>query len=570
VSGATDARTPAEGSGERVVQRHRGLVGRTVVVSGLTLLSRLLGLVREVLSAALFGSASPIYDAFLTAWRVPNMFRRFLGEGALSTSLQTAMTAEDADHGDEAGRRLFVSTTRLVTWILLALCAVVMGLAAILPDVMPITGWSWLGTDPGPVRELTLRLFPYVVLICLTALAMGALQVRGHFFSGAFAPAVMNVVWIGALLLVGYEYGWRSDGDPRAPEAVARQLEMARALGWGVLVAGVVQLGVLVPALATKQLLPRPGAVARTTTTSRATAGAVLRTSLPLALGAAVYQINVMVDGLMAEGLLADGGPTAHYCANRIQQFPLALVAIAATSAVFPRLRALGHLGRKQELRSLHDGTQMAVSTLAIPASVGLFLFAGPISTVLFEHGAYGPDGTVRIAAALRMLSLALLPAGAVGLASRTYYALADFRTPVRISAAMLLVNVVLNLALVLGAGMDTDGLALATALTSWGNLALLLPGLRTRLELGPALPGVTRRLVRITAASLGAGGLALAAWWGAAALLGLEPDARDGSVLALLAGAVGGIAGYGALARALGLEEWRAFADRVRKRLGR
>ena len=535
---------------------------RTLLVSGLTLVSRILGLAREVLSVALFGSASPVYDAFITAWRVPNLFRRFLGEGALSTSLQTAITEEDGDRGNEAGRRLFLHTTGVVTWILVGLCAFVMGLVHVLPDVMPVTGWHWLGADPEPVRRLTLQLMPFVVLICLTALGIGALQVRGRYRAPLLGPVVMNTVWIAALLQVATRFGWESGDDPRAAATIERQLDMTRLLGWGVLLSGLLQLLVLVPALLRNGLLvshagAEERAAAAAAAPSRHSGWSVLRASMPLALGAAVYQINVMADGLMAESLLADGGPTAHYCANRIQQFPLALIAIAATSAVFPALKALGHLGRRDELRRLHDTTQLAVCALAVPACVGLFLLAREISAVLLQHGAYLEEGVARVAAALRMLALALLPAGAAGLVSRVYYALDDFRTPVRVAIAMLLLNIALNVAFVVGLGMDTDGLALATALTSWGNLLILLPGLSGRLGLPRSTAPLAGGLGRIALASALAGSAAWGTHRGVAALLVPEGGDPVRSAPALVAAAVAGMGGYALLARALGMTAW-------------
>ena len=324
--------------GADLTSRHGRLVRRTALVSGLTLISRILGYAREMLSAALFGDRSGIYDAFITAWRVPNLFRRLLGEGAISTSFQTALTEIDGDYGEEAGRRLFIDTGRLLVAILLALAVVVMAVVALLPDTMPGTDWRWLGEDPGPVRALTLRLAPFVVFICASAFVGGALQVRGHFAAPAWAPACLNIVWIAVLLAIGVHFGFGVvAGD------VERHLEMTRWLAWGVLFAGFVQLAVQLPALKAMRLLrkgPRPARAP-----AGPGAGTVLRRAVPLALGAAIYQINVMVDGLMAESLLPDGGPSLHYYANRVQQFPLALVAIAATSAVFPMLQAHGHKG---------------------------------------------------------------------------------------------------------------------------------------------------------------------------------------------------------------------------------
>lgn len=550
-----------------IVDRHSGLVLRTLLVSGLTLTSRILGFVREVLSAAIFGDTSAIYDAFVTAWRVPNLFRRFFGEGAISTALQTAITEADGDGGDEAGRRLFHGTLKLTLGLLVLVCVGTMAIAWVLPDTMPGTGWAWLGADPEPVRELVVRLLPFVVLVCLAALCAGALQVRGHFVTPNLAPVAMNVVWIGALLFIGWTFVWGDEGAPAAPEA--RQMDMARVLAWGALLSGAVQLLVQMPALARFGLLRGPGDGPGSGTPPpagedervRAGAWTVIKTSAPLALGAAVYQINVMIDGFMAEGLLRDGGPSAHYFANRIQQFPLALIAIAATSAVFPKLKALGHRGRGDELRELHDRAQLSVCFLALPAGVGLFVLAQPIATVLFEHGQYAADGVSRIAAALRMLALALLPAGAVGLVGRCYFSMGDFRTPVRVSIGTLVLNVLLNVLLVVGLDMDVEGLALATAVTSWINLGWLIPGLHRRLGLPRSRISPWPSLLRMGACAAGAGAAAVGSHRGVASGLGVaRPEA---SVLALVAAAAAGVAGYLVLASLARVPEWVALRGR-------
>ncbi len=518
---------PGEAAAENahVVTRHRGLVGRAVLVSGLTLLSRILGFVREVMTGALFGDTSAISDAFFTAWRVPNLFRRLLGEGALATSLQTAMTEADHDGGDAAGRRLFGATFRLSLWILIVATAGAMLLAWSLPDRMPLTGWAWLGADPEPVRDLMVRLMPFVLLVCLAAVCGGALQVRGHYTAPNLAPALMNVVWIVALVLVGAAYAW----DAGSGEAgLLRQWEMARWVAWGVLLGGLVQLAVHLPPLWPRGLVRAvPGESRGLGLPSAAGALSVLRTAAPLALGAAVYQVNVMVDGLMAEGLLRDGGPSALYYANRIQQFPLALVAIATTNAVFPSLKALGHTGELGALRRLHDTAQLGVVFLALPAAVGLWVLSEEIAATLFLRGNYGAEGVARVSAALQMLALALIPAGASGLAGRAYYACSDLVTPVRIAAGLLLVNVGLNAAFVLGFEMDVEGLALATAVTSWLSLGLLLAGLRHRLALPAGAGGLLLRVLRMGLAATAAGFAAQFAHAGAAGRWGWTPRRR-------------------------------------------
>ena len=130
-----------------------------------------MGLAREILSASLFGHSSGIYDAFITAWRIPNLFRKLLGEGALSVALQEGITKADAKEGLAEGAALFQATIRLVFAILLLVCGAGMVIAWCLPDTMPVTGAAWLGGDPGAIRELVVRLMPYVVLVCMTALA---------------------------------------------------------------------------------------------------------------------------------------------------------------------------------------------------------------------------------------------------------------------------------------------------------------------------------------------------------------------------------------------------------------
>lgn len=546
-----------EGATSHVIGRHGRLVRRTALVSVLTLVSRLLGFVREMVAAALFGDRSGIYDAFITAWRVPNLFRRFLGEGAISTSFQTALTEVDADHGDDAGRALFWSTARMLAGLLVGLTLVVMGLVALVPDAMPGTGWRWLGADPGPVRELTVRLMPFVVVVCLGALVGGGLQVRGIFGAPAWAPAVLNLVWLGALGLIVVEFGRAGPGPEE--DGGARHLAMVRWLAWGALASGTAQLLVQLPALWRAGLAGGRRVALPVGISGPAT---VLRRALPLAFGAAVYQVNVMVDGFMAEGLLANGGPTIHYLANRVQQFPLALIAIAATSAVFPALQAHGHLGDRAAVRRLHDRTHLAIALVALPASVGLAVLARPFAEAVFGHGAFGAGGVERTALTLQVLCIAILPAGATGLIARAYYALGDFKTPVRVSALLLVVNAGLNVLFLVVLGMDVEGLALATALSSWLNVLLLWPGLTRRLGLPKSREAYAGPLLRIALASAASG---------AAAYLGHRIGAPKLGEGAGVLGAIAlGVTVHGAVSVALGVPGARSLLAKLRRRFSR
>ena len=361
--------------------------------------------------------------------------------------------------------------------------------------------------------------------------------------------------------MIAWHFGWGDGSEPGVGSAgqVERHVAMARWLAWGLLLAGLVQLVVQWPALRKAGLLGgREGL--RALPEGAPGPGEVLRRSAPLALGAAVYQINVMVDGLMAESLLSNGGPTAHYYANRVQQFPLALVAVAATSAVFPALQQLGHRRELLALRRLHDRTHLAIVAVALPAAVGLFVLARPVVEVSFEHGAFGPEGVDRTTRALKALCFAIVPAGATGLVARTYYSVGDFSTPVKVSAAMLVLNGLLNVLFLVVLGMDVEGLAAATAVTSALNVAMLLPGLTRRLGLPKSEVPFRRALPRMVAASVVSGVAA------GAVERTLEGALGPALALFLAIGAGGGA--YLGAALALGIEDVRAISKKVLARL--
>lgn len=531
---------------------------RTALISFLTLLSRLIGFVRESMVAFMFGDRSAVNDAFVTAWRMPNLFRSLMGEGAISTSLQSALTKVDAEQGEEAGRQLFLGVARTVWWVLLGLCITSMIAVYLMPDAMPVTGWEWLGPEPGPVRELVVRMMPFVILVCLSAIAGGALNVRGHYLAPSLAPVIMNCGWIGALFLVAYEFGWSRGAGASDASEFARQMEMVRWLATLVMVAASFLVLVQVPALIRNGLLFRRREVQPGAHTSTREVWEILKSSAPLALGAAVYQVNTMIDGLMAESLLETGGPTALYYAARLQQMPLSLVSMAATTAVFPALAAFGQVRDRTRLKKLHDDTHGAIAFVAVPATLGLLVLAGPVCAVCFQHGAFGAEGVARTAAALRWLTIAILPAGAAGLCARTYYALGDYKTPVKVAIVMLCANTALNFVFVAGLGMDANGLALSTAITSWGNLALLLPGLRRNFDLPPAEPGTPWRLFQVTLCGAIAAGSAL----GVHSFVASAPTSAFALALAIAVALVV----YVVCVHMMGLPQWRHLLSRVRR----
>jgi putative peptidoglycan lipid II flippase len=291
----------------------------------------------------------------------------------------------------------------------------------------------------------------------------------------------------------------------------------------------------------------------------------VFRQSAPLAFGAAIYQVNVTIDGFMAQAMLSDGGATALNNATRVQQLPMGLLAVAATSAVFPLLRAHGHLRQLDALRALHDQTQLGVLFLALPATCGLVALAEPIAVVLFKHGNYGDAGIERVAATLRVLALVVVPAGAQGLVTRCYFALGDLATPVRASCVALVLNTALNIVFVGVLDMDGDGFALATVIASCASVAMLWPGLAGRLGLPRGSRELWPRAARMCAAAVAAGVASRGAWE-----LCERGDERLAGLAAL--GALGLAIGVGAAAyfgacRALRIPEWTALWTRLSSR---
>lgn len=551
---------------------------RAGLVSALTLISRIVGYAREAVTAALFGNTSAILDAFLTAWRVPNLFRRLFGEGAIATSFQTEFSEVEGEEGEAAGRAFFWSVFGMLSKILVLLTAVMVALVWLAPNRLPVPGltdvWplprlAWLGPEPEAVREITIRLLPFLIVICLTAVTSSALHVRGLFGAAAVAPVVFNAVWITTLVLL-----LRSFPDTLQRTELGTQLEMARFLTWGILLAAVVQGLSLLPSLLRSGLA---GGGRRSPGPARRSPRAVLVRAIPLAIGAAVYQVNVMIDGMMAVSLLPEGGAGAHYFATRIQQFPMAMIAFAATTAVFPALKAFGQQGDLKGMSRLHSQTQRSVAYLALPATAGLLALAHPIVMVMFEYGSYGAEGVARIERALLALSLAVVPVGATGLMVRCFYSLNDFRTPVIVSIAMMGLNLVLNLWFIVGLGLDADGLALGTATTSWLALAVLWPLFRSRHRLPAGPQGLLRSLAISAAGAVACGlvaGLAYRALCGPLAslleLLGLFEEAetrrRGGQALAVL-GAVGlGVVAHFGATLALASQEARAVLARLRR----
>jgi len=466
---------------------------RTLVVGASTLASRVLGLVREVVTAGLFGTSGGL-DMFLLAFTVPNLFRRLFGEGAVGPAFIPEFTRRLSAGGEEARRLLRAAFGALAA--LLGAITVLgwLACAAVLLFARASEEWRLFCV-------LLAVMLPYLPLICLAALEGAALNVKGHFLAPALAPAVLNLCWIAAAALYGERLG-------------------VTALAGGVLVAGLLQYAGQVPlmwrhGLSVRPLwdLAQPGL--------RRVAGQML----PVVLGGAAFQVNVLLDRLIALLCVPGAGAVSalHY-GNRLMQFPLGVMGLALATASFPLYARQAARGDRQGLaRSVNLGLRTALF-LSLPCMAVMAVLNVPVVRVLFERGRFDAASTARTADVLLAYAAGLWAFCAVHLLARAFYAMQDTRTPVRIALYMVGANLLLNLVLVWP--LREAGLALASSLTAAGNAALLfrLLGRRVgRLGLGSML----RCAAKSAAAAAVAGVAGLYVW-------GLIPD--DGALRAGLA----------------------------------
>ncbi|MCI0587903.1 MAG: murein biosynthesis integral membrane protein MurJ [Planctomycetes bacterium] len=467
---------PGEASGARLLRA-------SGIVAGGTLASRILGLVRDSLGAAYFG-AGWVYGAFQLAWLLPNLFRRLFGEGALASAFIPAFARAMRDGGKEAAGRLVAAIAGALLLVLGLLAALTAALALALPpsSIVPLLREA---AAAGLVLRLSALFAPYLLLVCLYALATGVLNSRGRFFAPAIAPAVLNLVWIAG-------FGALALSPPSSLE------EGASLLALFVLAGGVVQLALQLPALRTEGFLVRPRLDRREPEFRR-----VLRDMAPIVLGLSLVQVNLVVDQVVAWSLVSPGANTYVYLGNRLLQFPLSMVGMAAASASFPTLAGRAAARDLEGFSRAFGRTLSFVVLLAAPAGAGLFALAGPITDLLFGHGRFGPEDVREAAGTVAMFGLGVPFFCAAQILARAHYALGDVRRPVRIAGVLVAANLALSLLLVRRLGVA--GIALATSLGSAANCLLLARGLRARGDLS-ASPGLGGSLLRSTLGALACG----------------------------------------------------------------
>lgn len=493
------------------------------LIALLTMVSRLLGLVREQLLAFFF-STSGLLSAFRIAFMVPNLARRLFGEGALSAALIPTLTESLNADGEERSRRLVGTLLVLLIGVLSFAVLVAEGVIAVVRSFQDST-----------VLRLTAVLLPFMVLICAVAVIGGVLNVRRHFAIPAATPVLLNCMMIACLtvggLIVKLEPG-----------------TLMTVLCVGIVVAGVVQLAVGIVALRAVSFFPIFGLHWRDPRIR-----AVVRLMGPMVLGLSAVQLSTLGDYLIAYFFVTvDGeaaGPAILGFAQYLYQLPLGVFGIALATAIFPELSRKAEAGEMADVgETLSRGLRLAVF-IALPSTVGLMFVARPLVEAVLEHGAFGPRDSLRVSATLFFYCIGLVAYFSQHLLVRTFYALKDSGTPARIAGVMVLANLAANFCLVFV--MEERGLALATSLTAIVQVVWLVRRLG-RTPVAVEWRGVGKAVGQAAGASVCLAGVltvlmhpALGGGW-----------LSDDPILRLVLLVVSGAATYGLAAKVLGSEE--------------
>lgn len=421
-------------------------------VSGLTIVSRVAGFLRDTLTAMLLG-AGPMADAYFVAQRLPNLFRSLFAEGAFAAAFVPLYAAEDKRMGREAAQRFAGEALALLLAVLIPFSLLLM---VFMPWIIQLLAPGFMENHEkfaATVRFSRIT-FPYLTLISITALQGGVLNALGKFGPAAAAPIALNIVLIIALSLTRV-FDW----------------QVGETLAWAMMVAGAAQALWLAwscrrAAVAIPLLWPR-----LTTASVR-----LFKQVGPGAIGAGAAQINLLLSTILAS-LLPTGAVSYLFYADRLNQLPLGIVGIAVATTLLPLLSRHTESGDDDKVRHYISRAIEFCLALGIPATIGLALAASPIISTLFEHGEFSRTDTVETAKALAAYALGIPAFLLVKVFSARFFASHDTRTPVKIALVTMAVNVVCALALL--EPLQHVGIALATSIATWINAVLLFMALR-------------------------------------------------------------------------------------------
>jgi putative peptidoglycan lipid II flippase len=509
------------------------------VVSLLTVVSRVLGLVRDALSAAIFGG-SLLNSAFLTAFRLPNLFRRLLGEGSLTAAFLPTLQEELHGNGEPGA---FALLNKVVSWLAVITGGLVALAMLFFSQSRRLTGQEdkWY-----LVADLTVILFPYLVFVCIAAALNATLNVFHRFIEPALSPIWLNLSMIVSLGGAGLHFAHTPMGEMRW-------------LCAGVLAGGFLQMAVPAVLLIRSGWRPRPDFVV----SSRVREIAALMA--PGFFGTAIYQVNIYVAGVLAYAI-SDSAGTWMFYANRLMELPIGVFAIAVSTVVYPLITRHAVERKYAEMAQDYRKGIRLILIINVPAAVGLALLSEPIIRMLYQRGLFTAGDTHGMALLLPLFAVGMPFFSVVNLTVRAFYAVKDTATPVRVAVVDFIVNLGLSLSLMhwLGAA----GLVLASTTAIIVQTLLLTRALTRKLpemRFAPLWPSVGKVVVAALVM-----GLAVGAGWHWLRGAGFGSRGRDGLALAGLIPL--GVAVYGAmlwLLKVEGREEFAELSARVFKRKG-
>jgi putative peptidoglycan lipid II flippase len=446
-------------------------------VSGMTMVSRVTGLIREFLIARAFG-ASVYTDAFFVAFRIPNLLRRLFAEGAFSQAFVPILAEYKNKQGEQATRGLVDHVATILLWTLLATC--VLGiLGAPVVVYLMAAGLKSEANAFGIAVQMTRIMFPYILFMSLVALAGGILNTWRKFQVAAFTPVLLNLTFIAAALFV-------------AP--YMRQPIYALALA--VVVGGILQLGIQIPPLLRIGMLPRPSWRFREAVSDPGVRR-VLRQMVPATFAVSVAQISLIINTNIASHL-QNGSVSWLSYADRLMELPTGLLGVALGTILLPSLSKAHADNDKAEYSALLDWGLRLTFLLALPAAVALATLSEPITTTLFHYGKFDEQSVIMTGRALVAYGIGLIGLILVKILAPGFYARQDIRTPVKIAVGVLIATQLMNLLFI--PAFAHAGLALSIGLGACLNASFLFLGLRRR-GIYVARPGWTIFLVRLTGA---------------------------------------------------------------------
>jgi putative peptidoglycan lipid II flippase len=487
----TSTTSTAAPAAEPSTRRSAGIVGLAVIAS------RLFGLVREQVFAAMFG-AGKLLDVYLASFQIPNLLRDLFAEGALSIAFTTMFTRAWDTEGEERAWDLANLILSAMVFLMGILCVVAIIAAPLLVDA---TNFGY-HTVPGKFEltvQLTRVLFPFILFVSLAAAVMGMLNARFVFGVPASASTVFNVVSVvmGVALALAFDPGARATWPH--PHFTERALY---GVSLGVLLGGLAQLGMQLPSL------HRLGFRFRWRLDLKDPRLAQLWALMwPSVVAGAAVQVNVLVNGNFASEI--NGGRSWLFCAFRLMQFPIGLFGVSLATATLPAVtRAFARNDMAAFGRTVKDSMRLAWF-LALPASAGLACLARPIIALIYQHGRFSASDTAQTAHALQAYSFGLAGYAAIKVLTPCFYALGLPKTPLRISLVAIAINLALNTLNALVLGFGHVGLALATSAVALLNFGQLAHALSRQVDVG----GLREWVFYLARCALAAGACGAAAW---------------------------------------------------------